>query len=91
MNLDSVIFVDSLPKLDLHGLDRDTARVLVMDFINDNIKMKNDIINIVHGHGSGILKETAHQVLKNNKNVLEYKSFYRNDGCTIVRLKFDKK
>lgn len=90
MTLDSVIFVNNLPKLDLHGLDRDTARVAILDFISDNIKMKNDIINIVHGHGSGILKETTHKVLKIHKNVSEYKTFYNNDGCTIVKLKFDK-
>ena len=33
MNLDNVVFVEMLPKLDLHGFDRDTARVLINDFI----------------------------------------------------------
>ena len=87
MTLDNVIYVDSLPKLDLHGLDRDTARVLINDFINDNIKMKCEIINIVHGHGSGILKETTHKVLKENKNVLDFKTFFNNSGCTIVKIR----
>ena len=90
MTLDSIIYIDSLPKLDLHGLDRETARVLINDFINDNIKMKKEFINIVHGHGSGILRETTHKVLKENKKVLEFKTFYNNDGCTIAKLKFDK-
>lgn len=90
MNLDNVIFVENLPKLDLHGFDRETARVAILDFINDNIKMKNEIINIVHGRGTGILKETTHKVLRKNKNVLGYKTFYNNSGCTIVKLKFDK-
>ena len=49
MNLDSVVFVDSLPSIDLHGLDRDTARVKTLEFINDNITMKNSIICIIHG------------------------------------------
>lgn len=87
MTLDSVIYVDSLPKLDLHGFDRDTARVAINDFINDNLCMKNEIINIVHGHGSGVLKETTHKTLKSNKNVIEYKSFYNNDGCTIAKIR----
>lgn len=90
MTLDSVIYVDSLPKIDLHGLDRDTARVAINDFINDNIKMKNEIINIVHGRGNGILKDTTHKVLRENRNILEFKTFYYNDGCTIARLKFNK-
>ena len=86
MDLDSIIFVDNLPKLDLHGFDRETARVIVLDFIKDNIKMKNEIINIVHGHGSGILKDTVHDTLRKNRNVIEFKTFYNNDGCTIVKL-----
>ena len=87
MDLDSIIFVDNLPKLDLHGFDRETARVMVLDFIKDNIKMKNEIINIVHGHGSGILKDTVHDTLRKNGNVIEFKTFYNNDGCTIVKIK----
>lgn len=86
MELKDIIFIDSFPKIDLHGLDRDTARVMVNDFIKDNIKMKNDIIVIIHGIGSGILRQTVHEVLKNNKNVIEYKTFYNNNGSTIVKI-----
>lgn len=87
MDLNNIVFIDSFPKLDLHGYDRETARVMVTDFINDNIRMKNEIINIVHGHGNGILKSVVHQVLNKNKNVLEFKTFYNNDGCTVVKIK----
>lgn len=87
MELNEVIFVDNLPSIDLHGLDRDTARIKVLEFINDNILMKNDIICIVHGIGSGILKEEVHKTLKLSKNVLSYKLHFNNTGCTIVKLK----
>ena len=87
MELREVIFVNNLPSIDLHGYDRDSARVKVLEFINDNIKMKNEIICIVHGIGSGIVKNEIHNTLKRNKNVLEYKLFYNNIGCTIVKLK----
>ena len=90
MSLDDIIFIEKLPKLDLHGYDRETARVAILDFINDNVKMKNEVINIVHGRGTGILKKTTHQVLNKNKHVFEYKTFYNNSGCTVVKLKFDK-
>ena len=90
MNLDDIIFVESLPKLDLHGYDRDTARVAIQDFINDNLKMKNEFINIIHGNGTGILRSETNKILKSNHNVLDYKTFYNNNGCTIVKLKFDK-
>lgn len=90
-NLNSVIFVDSYPKLDLHGFDRETARVAINDFIRDQVKLKQEIIVIVHGIGSGILRTTTNETLRRNKSVLDYKSFYYNNGCTIVQLKIDLK
>ena len=87
MELKEVIFTDSLPSIDLHGLDRDSARVKVKEFINDNIVMRNSIICIVHGIGDGILKKEIHQLLKSHKSVIDYNLFYNNIGCTIVKLK----
>jgi DNA mismatch repair protein MutS2 len=86
MEISEVIFPDSFPKLDLHGYDRDTARVAINDFINDNLKMKNEIIVIIHGFGTGIIREETYKTLKKNKNVLEYKSANSNRGCTIVKI-----
>lgn len=81
------LFISNLPSIDLHGYDRDSARIAILDFINDNIKMKKKEIVIIHGIGSGILKKTTHEVLKKHKNVLDYKICYNNVGSTIVSLK----
>ena len=90
MNLNNLIFIDNLPSLDLHGFDRETARVAINDFINDNIKMKNKFIVIIHGVGSGILRQTTKNVLSNNKNVLEFKIHPFNIGCTLVNINLTK-
>ena len=87
MKVIDLMFIDRYPNLDLHGYDRDSARVAINDFITDNIKMGNEIVVIVHGIGTGIIRSTTWEVLKQNKNVLEYKSDYNNAGCTIVKLK----
>lgn len=87
MELKEVIYIDSLPTMDLHGFDRDTARVKTLEFINDNIRMKNEIICIIHGRGTGIVKNEVHDTLRKCKNVLDYKLFYNNIGSTIVKLK----
>ena len=87
MELKDVIFIDNYPKLDLHGFDRETARVETNDFILDNKKLKNEIFVIIHGIGSGIIRKTVHETLKKNKNVVEYKTFYNNNGSTIVKIK----
>ncbi len=90
MTLNSIIFIDNLPKLDLHGLDREEAKFYLEEFINDNLKLKQEIIVIVHGIGQGVLKETTHQHLKRNKNIIDFKTFYYNHSCTIVQLKLLK-
>lgn len=90
MNLNDLIFIDNLPSLDLHGFDRETARVAINDFINDNIKMKNKFIVIIHGIGSGILKQTTKNVLSNNRYVLEFKIHPFNIGCTLVNINLTK-
>lgn len=85
--LNDVVFVDSLPKLDLHGYDRESARVAINDFIRDNQKQKIEIFIIVHGIGAGILRNTTFETLKKNKQVLEFKQYYYNTGCMLVRIK----
>ena len=90
MNLENVIFTDNLPSVDLHGLDRLSARIKINEFINDNKKMKNSIVVIIHGIGSGILKKETNDTLKNNKDVIDYKIFYNNDGMTLANIRIDK-
>ncbi len=77
----------NLPHLDLHGYDREYARIAINDFINDNIKIKNYKVIIIHGRGTGILKKTTKNTLKNNKFVENYKIDNFNDGQTVVKLK----
>ena len=44
-------------------------------------KLKNEIIVIIHGIGSGIVKKSIQDTLKKNKDVLGYKLFPYNIGC----------
>lgn len=80
-------FIDFLPSIDLHGMDRVYAKIKVEEFINDNIKLKNKKIVIIHGKGEGILKDEIYKFLKKNKYVLNYKLDGFNTGVTIVELK----
>lgn len=81
------IFIDSLPTLDLHGEIRDSARVLIKEFIQDNITLKNEKIVIVHGIGTGVLKEETHKILNHDKRIKEFHLNHYNPGCTIAYLK----
>ena len=78
---------NNLPSLDLHGIDRDYAKILINDFINDNYKIKNTKIIIIHGIGTGIIRKTTQETLKKNKLVEEYKIDNFNPGMTVVTIK----
>lgn len=79
-------FLNILPTIDLHGYSRDMVKYVVTDFINDNIKMGNKKIVIVHGKGEGIVKEELHFMLKNDKRVKRYYLDMFNIGETIIEL-----
>lgn len=86
MKLSEILFIDSLPHLDLHGFDRDYARLKINEFIEDNYKMGNQFIVIVHGVGSGILRNETMQTLKSNKKVIDYQIYRANIGCSIAKI-----
>ena len=81
------IFLDRLPKIDLHGFDRDSARVMVNDFVDEAILMNYSQILIVHGIGSGIVKDSVHCTLAKRKDILNFHIVPGNVGCTVVRIK----
>ncbi len=85
------IFLEQYPKIDLHGYDRESARMTTNDFIDENLILGNEIVLIIHGIGSGIVKQAVYDVLKSRKDVLEYKSDNFNSGLTIVKLKISLK
>lgn len=78
---------NNLPTLDLHGIDRDYARILINDFVRDNYLMKNKKIIIIHGNGTGIIKKTTQEVLRINKMVEKFYIDNFNTGMTVVLLK----
>ena len=77
----------NLKTLDLHGLDREYAKILINDFIRDHYNIKEKHIVIVHGIGSGILRKTTQETLRTNKLVKEYRIDPFNPGTTVVELK----
>ncbi len=79
-------FLDILPRIDVHGFSRDMIRCVLNDFINDNIRLRNKKIIIVHGKGAGILKEEIHTLLKKDKRVSKFYLDTFNIGQTIIEL-----
>lgn len=80
------IFLDRLPSIDLHGFDKESAIVAVNDFVLESHLQNNEEILIIHGIGTGILKNAVQETLKKNKLVIEYKISSSNVGCTVVKI-----
>lgn len=76
-----------IPTIDLHGFDRDYARIKINEFISDHYKLRTETIIIIHGVGTGILRKETQKTLKNNKYVDQFKIDNFNAGQTIVKLK----
>ena len=77
----------NLASIDLHGENRETAKILVNQFISDSLKMGNYKIIIVHGIGTGALKKEIHEFLRKDKRVEKFYINFFNVGCTIVELR----
>ncbi len=84
------MILSSYPTIDLHGYDKEYAIYMVKQFIEDNYKLKNRFVVIIHGIGKGTLFRAVHEYLKSDRRVKEYKLDTINTGCTIVTLHIDK-
>ncbi len=87
--IDNYVLYNNIPSIDLHGEDRIGAIIKANEFINENYKLKNSLIKIIHGKGKGILKQAIQNELKNNKYVKDYRIDIFNEGTTIIELKKD--
>lgn len=79
-------FIASYPSVDLHGEDKIGAIVKVNELINDSLKLKSYNIVLIHGKGTGVLKEAIHDCLRKDKRVEDFKLDNMNDGITVVKL-----
>lgn len=80
------IFIKNLPTIDLHGYDRDSARVATNDFVDESYSMGWNEIIIIHGIGSGVVKKAVQEALAKHHKVLNYHIYCGNVGCTIVEI-----
>ncbi len=80
------ILTSKSPSLDLHGETLDFLPILVNDFINDNIKLKNRFIIVIHGYNSNVLKNELQNYLKKDKRVNKFYIDPFNIGQTIIEL-----
>ena len=54
-------FLYNLPHLDLHSYDRTGAVAMTKMFIDENLRVEQKNIVIVHGKGTGIIRKAVHE------------------------------
>ena len=77
-------------KLDIRGKKPEEAEYEIIRFIDDSYSAGSDRIEILHGKGTGALKQTVQQILKQHSQVKKYYFAdveYGGEGITIVELK----
>ena len=84
--------------LDLHGLTRDEATPLLLDFIQDHLKQQHAVIRLICGKGRHtpntppLLKNLCFQVLLQHPAVHAFTTAADNNGgtgCFQVQLRYD--
>lgn len=77
-------------EINLIGKRRDDAEIELIKFLDSSIASSIKTIRIIHGVGSGILKEMVKEVLKNHPYVKSFCPAHPNEGgagATIAELK----
>lgn len=81
-------------ELDLHTFRPSEVKNLLPDYFEECLEKGISEVRVIHGKGTGTLRETVHSVLR---NLPEVESFELGDqtsggwGATRVRLKFSGK
>ncbi|QSX08674.1 endonuclease MutS2 [Alkalibacter rhizosphaerae] len=76
--------------VDVRGMTGEEAMLDVEKYLDDAVLANLKTVTIVHGKGTGVLRKTIHDLLKNHRSVESYRIGAFNeggDGATIVTLK----
>ncbi len=77
-------------RLDIRGNKPEEIEFEVIKFLDDAFSSNTNQVEIVHGKGTGVLKEMVQEILKSHSGVKEY-SFAKlelgGEGVTIIKIK----
>lgn len=76
--------------LDLRGKRYEEAKEVLDKYIDDLVVVGLKQATIIHGYGTGVIRELVQNFLKNNKNIASYRYGGENEGgfgVTVITLK----
>lgn len=72
--------------VDVRGMRTDDGVAMAMQFLDRMVNESRDVAFILHGHGSGAMREAVRAELKSNRSVAFFRPASRDDGVTVVWL-----
>lgn len=72
--------------VDLHGLTVEEAKKTLINTIDKCLLDDIDELRVIHGFGTGKVKDAVQRLLSSIKQVKEFRAQLGNDGVTIVYL-----
>ena len=74
------------PEVDLRGMNAEEAIIELDSFIDSAVLSNIHQVTIIHGKGTGVLREAVHQRLKKHKSVKSYRLGVFGEGETGVTI-----
>lgn len=78
---------DESISIDLHGMTRVQAYECLTAFLDKALLKNVHKLEIIHGHGNGIIKKEVQRFLEESAHVADYKVLEHNTGTTCAYLK----
>ncbi len=72
--------------IDLHGMTVEEAKKTLLGTIDKCLLDDIDELRVIHGFGTGKVKEAVHKILSSMRQVREFRVQLGNAGVTIVYL-----
>lgn len=77
------------PEVDIRGTNAEEAIIIMERFLDNALLAKLNIVTIIHGKGTGVLRKAVHNALKRNRNVKSFRLGRYGEGesgVTVVEL-----
>jgi DNA mismatch repair protein MutS2 len=81
--------IGSAPMIDLHNLETHEALLTLDRFINHEFMEGTEAVKIIHGRGTGKLRDTVHAFLRNHDLVAKFRDAQapsQQGGVTVAAL-----
>jgi dsDNA-specific endonuclease/ATPase MutS2 len=87
IHLEDVVIMPVEDSLDLHTFQPREVKDLLDDYLEAAVEKGFIEVTIIHGKGSGVLRQKVQSILKKHPLVSDFRQADENWGATIVELR----